>query len=235
MTTASIMHFEDLVKETSTTTGTGTLTLAGAVTGFRTFLGAFGADSDVYYSVLFGSEWEIGWGVISGATLSRKKVFYSSNSDALVNLSAGDKIVLAVNPASVIEDSAKQIHSTQTTDATQTVLYVNGVSDYEAMNAPGITIAVHFTIVARQTAGSAGAVGDSYTAKYVALVETTVATEVLVAGPTEITDYTLKTTGFLGTVDFVVNAASFTYQIKVTGEVNKTIEWKAYVSYHRVR
>ena len=42
----------DRVKETSTTTGTGTLTLAGAVTGFETFSSAIGNANTTYYAIV---------------------------------------------------------------------------------------------------------------------------------------------------------------------------------------
>jgi hypothetical protein len=83
----------DRVQETSTTTGTGTLTLAGASTGFRTFTAAFGNGVSVYYVIAGGSEYEIGIGTTGAGTLSRDTVLQSSNAGALVPLSAGLKDV----------------------------------------------------------------------------------------------------------------------------------------------
>lgn len=83
----------DRVQETSTTTGTGTLTLAGASTGFRTFTAAFGNGASVYYVIAGGSEYEIGIGTTGAGTLSRDTVLQSSNAGALVPLSAGLKDV----------------------------------------------------------------------------------------------------------------------------------------------
>ena len=83
----------DRVQETSTTTGTGTLTLAGASTGFRTFTAAFGNGASVYYVIAGGSEYEIGIGTTGAGTLSRVTVLQSSNAGALVPLSAGLKDV----------------------------------------------------------------------------------------------------------------------------------------------
>lgn len=86
----------DRVKETTTTTGTGALTLAGAVTNFRTFATAFGSACYVEYAILGGSEWEVGRGLFNGSTgLSRDVVIASSNSNALVDFSAGTKHVIA--------------------------------------------------------------------------------------------------------------------------------------------
>ena len=83
----------DRVQETSTTTGTGTLTLAGASTGFRTFTAAFGNGASVYYVIAGGSEYEIGIGTTGAGTLSRDTVLQSSNAGALVPLSGGLKDV----------------------------------------------------------------------------------------------------------------------------------------------
>jgi hypothetical protein len=85
--------FADRVKESSTTTGTGTLTLDGAATGFQTFSGAFGNSVSVYYVIAGGSQWEVGIGTTGAGTLSRDTVLQSSNADALVDLAAGTKDV----------------------------------------------------------------------------------------------------------------------------------------------
>ena len=92
----------DRVKETTTTTGTGTVTLAGAVTGFQSF-SAIGNGNTTYYTIAgqTGSEWEVGIGTYtsSGTTLSRDTVLASSNSGSLVNFSAGTKDVFVTYPA----------------------------------------------------------------------------------------------------------------------------------------
>jgi hypothetical protein len=88
----------DRCKETSTTTGTGALTLAGAVAQFQSFATAFGAGGAVVQYCIVGqnSEWEVGHGTFNGTTgLTRDTVVSSSNANALVNLSAGTKDVFA--------------------------------------------------------------------------------------------------------------------------------------------
>lgn len=85
--------FADRVKESTATTGTGTLTLGGAATGFQSFTTAFGNGVSVYYVIAGGSEWEIGIGTTGAGTLSRDTVLQSSNADALVSFSAGTKDV----------------------------------------------------------------------------------------------------------------------------------------------
>lgn len=90
----------DRVQETTTTTGTGTVTLAGAVSGFQTFA-AVGNGNSTYYTIAGGAEWEVGIGTYtsSGTTLSRTTVISSSNSGSLVNFSAGTKNVFVTYPA----------------------------------------------------------------------------------------------------------------------------------------
>lgn len=92
----------DRVKETTVTTGTGTITLAGASTGFQSFA-VIGNGNQTYYTIAgqTGSEWEVGIGTYtsSGTTLSRTTVLASSNSGSLVNFSAGTKDVFVTYPA----------------------------------------------------------------------------------------------------------------------------------------
>ena len=76
----------DRVKETSTTTGTGTLSLAGALTGFQTFVAGIGNSNTTYYAIVHESadEFEVGIGTVTDAspdTLSRTTILESSNSD----------------------------------------------------------------------------------------------------------------------------------------------------------
>jgi hypothetical protein len=102
----------DRVKETSTTTGTGTFTLAGAVLGFETFSSAIGNTNTTYYSIVNeNGEFEVGLGTVGAGTLARTTVLSSSNSDSAVNFSAGTKDVFCTLPASkaVILDSSGNI------------------------------------------------------------------------------------------------------------------------------
>ena len=95
----------DRVKETSTTTGTGTFDLAGAETGFESFVSGVGDGNVTYYAISNDgtTEFEVGIGTVTDATpdtLARTTVISSSNSDALVNFSAGTKTVFCTLPAS---------------------------------------------------------------------------------------------------------------------------------------
>jgi hypothetical protein len=94
---------KDRVQETTITTGTGTLTLGGAVAGYQSFA-AVGNANTTYYTISSNtsSEWEVGIGTYtaSGTTLSRDTVLSSSNSGSLVSLSSGTKNVYVVYPSS---------------------------------------------------------------------------------------------------------------------------------------
>jgi len=94
----------DRVKETSTTTGTGTLTLGGAVTGFETFAAGIGNSNTTYYAVILPgtAEFEVGLGTLNGdsSTIARTTIISSSNSDSAVNFSAGTKNIFCTIPAS---------------------------------------------------------------------------------------------------------------------------------------
>ena len=95
----------DRVKETTTTTGTSTLDLAGAETGFESFVAGIGNSNTCYYAIVHqtADEFEVGLGTVTDATpdtLSRTTIISSSNSDSAVNFSAGTKDVFCTLPAS---------------------------------------------------------------------------------------------------------------------------------------
>jgi hypothetical protein len=92
----------DRVKETTTTTGTGTVTLLGASTGFQSFA-VVGTGNTTYYTIAgqTTSEWEVGIGTYTlvGTLLARTTVLASSNAGSAVNFSAGTKDVFVTYPA----------------------------------------------------------------------------------------------------------------------------------------
>lgn len=94
---------KDRVKETSTTAGTGTLTLAGAVTGFQSFA-AVGNANTTYYAIVDNATgaWEVGVGTYtsSGTTLSRDTVLSSSTGGTLVTFTSNPKDVFVTYPSS---------------------------------------------------------------------------------------------------------------------------------------
>ena len=101
----------DRVKETTTTTGTGAVSLGGAVTGFETFAAGIGNSNTVYYCIAHQdqAEFEVGLGTLDGdsSDLARTTVISSSNSDSAVDFSAGTKDVFCTIPASklIFEDA----------------------------------------------------------------------------------------------------------------------------------
>ena len=106
---------KDRVQETTTTTGTGTVTLAGAVTGFQDFP-VIGDGNTTYYAITSGNDWEVGLGTYtaSGTTLSRDTILESSNSGSAITLS-GTSNVFVTYPAekSGHKDDTNTIYSEQ--------------------------------------------------------------------------------------------------------------------------
>lgn len=132
------LQFKDLVRESSTSTGTGNFTLGGAPAGgFVTFDAAYGTSQQFEYIIKSedGSEWEVGEGHLSASTtLVRDTVRASTNSNALVNFSAGTKDVrgtvsglslVGLNPATTSAAGVSELATTTETitgtDAARTV------------------------------------------------------------------------------------------------------------------
>lgn len=126
--------FASRVKETTTTTGTGTYTLSGsAVAGFRTFAASFTTGQLVYYTVVFGTSWETGYGLLSiGApsTLARTQITASSNGGAPVNWGIGTKSIFCdVNPSAFVEPETNvYVNTMLTRAAASTFLTVSGTA-----------------------------------------------------------------------------------------------------------
>jgi len=127
----------DRVRETSTTTGTGTLTLDGAVTGFRTFGSAIGDGNTCYYTITLGADYEIGLGTVGTGTLARTTVLKSSNSNSAVNFGAGTKDVFVTYAA----DVAAITSAAQTFTAAQTFRASNAIRSEAASTQDAIVIA----------------------------------------------------------------------------------------------
>jgi hypothetical protein len=121
----------DRVKETSTTTGTGTFSLDGASQDFETFVAGVGTGNTTYYCIVNAGtgEFEVGVGTVTDATpdtLSRDTVISSSNSDALVTFTAGTKDVFCTIPAKktispVMEATGYVVTHASTLDQDQTL------------------------------------------------------------------------------------------------------------------
>jgi len=128
---------KDRVKEATTTTGTGTISLDGAATGFQTFVAGIGTTNTTYYAIVDNNtgDYEVGIGTITDATpdtLSRDTILESSNAGSAVNLQAGTKDVFCTYPAekSVYLDSSGQLvlDGTAITATASELNFVDGVT-----------------------------------------------------------------------------------------------------------
>jgi hypothetical protein len=121
---------KDRVRETTNTIGTGTVTLAGAVTGYQTFSSALSNNDTCYYTIAgtSSSEWEVGLGTYSTNTLARNTVLASSNGGSLVVFSSGTKDVFITYPA------GKAVYE----DANNNLLLASTVSVLDSTNNVGI-------------------------------------------------------------------------------------------------
>ena len=158
----------DRVRETTTTTGTGSVTLAGAYTGFQTFSAGVGNANSTYYTIANVStgEYEVGIGTYSsgGNLLSRTTVLASSNGGSLVNFSAGTKDAFVTQPA----ERALYVASAGTGLESQVTAFTNGGIVYasstsalatgSALTWSGTALAVTGTLSSsgNATVGSAG-------------------------------------------------------------------------------
>jgi hypothetical protein len=126
---------KDRVRETSTTTGTGTFTLAGAVTGFQTFSSAIGNTNTTYYTITNGAEFEVGIGTVGAGTLARTTILASSNAGSAVSFTAGTKDVFVTYPA------GKAIY----TDASNNTIALGTPASATLTNATGLPLTTGVT------------------------------------------------------------------------------------------
>jgi len=112
----------DRVKETSSTTGTGAMTFAGATSGFETFSAGIGNSNTTYYAIVntdTPTEWEVGLGTLAAdsSTITRTTPISSSNSDSAVSFGAGTKEIFCTLPASkaIIKNADGNIDSPSAT------------------------------------------------------------------------------------------------------------------------
>ena len=172
----------DRVLETSITSGTGTLTLAGAVSGYRSFNSAFTNGNIVYYTIDDGlGNWEVGYGTVGTGTLSRSTVLESSNANALVSFSSATKRVYCTAPVPALlpdqtGNNTKVLTTNGTTPSwttpnagtvtTVSVVSANGFTGTvaTATTTPAITITTSITglLKGNGTAISAATVGTDY-------------------------------------------------------------------------
>jgi hypothetical protein len=143
----------DRVKETTTTTGTGTLTLDGAAVGFQSF-SVIGDGNTTYYTISStgSTEWEVGIGTYtsSGTTLSRDTVLASSaGAPTKTNFSAGTKDVFVTYPA---ERSVYSDGTNIKPDNSAVLLPVSGGTGLSSFTANGIVYASSTSALATSSA-----------------------------------------------------------------------------------
>jgi hypothetical protein len=92
----------DRVAETTTTTGTGSFALAGAITDFQTFNTGIGVSNTTYYSCVNTNtgQWEVGVGTLSGTTTLVRTTLIDSSTGAFINFTSGTKLIFCTYPAS---------------------------------------------------------------------------------------------------------------------------------------
>lgn len=153
--------FGDRVRETSTTTGTGTYSLAGPVTGFQDF-DAVCADSDtIFYFVELGADWEVGKGTFTSGspdTLARTTILASSNAGSAVNWPAGVKNICGDVPASDYGNVVSASRTLNLTTAQQAIARSNtgaGVGDIAINATLAVSAAASALTIALKTAGGA--------------------------------------------------------------------------------
>ena len=123
----------DRVKQTSTSTGTGTIDLsATAETGFETFVAGIGTTNSTFYCISHDgtADFEVGIGTVTDAspdTLSRTTIISSSNSDNLVNFQTGTKTVFCTYPA-------KRAPSASMTATTYVTTHASTLSDTQTID-----------------------------------------------------------------------------------------------------
>ena len=125
-----MVKFADRVKVSTSTTGTGTITLGSADTGYQTFSeGGIQDGDEVRYVIEHsnGTDWEIGSGVYthSGTTLSRATVSSSSNSGSKISLSGTSTVFISPSSADLTLSGAAHNFSSFTATAGQTTFTVN--------------------------------------------------------------------------------------------------------------
>jgi hypothetical protein len=165
----------DRVQETTTTAGTGTLTLGGAVNGFQTFA-IIGNSNTCYYTIVDGSAWEVGIGTYSttGPSLARTTVLSNSNGNTTpITLSAASKPVFVTYPAeksvnvddgsTVVLSGGLKINGTLETNSNPYVGGSYGGNQFYPTNGGGAQVNSLYDGVATVNVGTVGTIAKTFT------------------------------------------------------------------------
>jgi hypothetical protein len=149
----------DRVQETSTTTGTGSIALGGAMTGYRAFSSVLATGDTTYYTVAdqSGANWEVGIGAFtSPSTLARTTILSSSNAGSVVTFISGTKNVFISLPASklpaIVQNARTSAYTLTANDAGEHVaITTGGVTVPAAAFAVGDVVSIYNNSAAAQT------------------------------------------------------------------------------------
>jgi hypothetical protein len=206
---------KDRVQETSTTTGTGTFTLAGAVSGFQTFSSAIGNGNTTYYTITNGTDWEVGIGTGAAGTLSRDTILSSSTGSA-ISFSAGVKNVFVTYPAdkAVTIDGVQTLTNKTLTSPTLTTPVLDTPTSGTLTNCTGLPNAglVNSSITVSAGTGMSGggavALGSSVTLTNAGVTSIVAGTNITVSGATGAVTVNASTPTTYGAVGTYVMAGS---------------------------
>ena len=159
----------DRVKETTTTTGTGAITLAGAETNFVTFSSVLSNADTTYYAIVdnTNSAFEVGLGTYasSGNTITRTTIISSSNSNNAVDLQAGSKDVFVTLPSNkfpLLDASGNVDINGGTIDGTTIGGSSAAAGTFTTANATTVdTTNIEVTNIKAKDGTSAGSIADS--------------------------------------------------------------------------
>jgi len=225
---------KDRVKEQTTTTGTGTITLGGTVSGFESFA-SVGDGNTTYYAIVNPSadEWEVGLGTYTaaGTLLSRDTILESSNSDAAVNFSAGTKDVFVTYPSdkAVYADAAGEVSVTRATSATfatsateaATALFATSATN--ATTAVSATNATSATFATSATRATSATFATSATEAATAIFATSATNATTAVSATNATSATFATSATRATsATFATSATEAATAIFATSATNAT-------------
>jgi hypothetical protein len=88
------LKIKDRVKQLTTTTGTGTITLSSSFPSFQTFSGALNDGDVTLYTIQNSNQFEVGRGVFSGSTLTRDEIFSSSSGTTKINVASTSNVFI---------------------------------------------------------------------------------------------------------------------------------------------